>query len=600
LLIHYSIVKNKNHQNKYIKANDYLKWFRFIIILPLILNAHNTALCQDLLISSGTRFFGSGGSVIFFGNVTNNGSLTCDNTVLFSGTTQFLSGDNSSQFNNITVASGSTTTIVNPGNTLGGILLSHGTLNAGGNLILLSTAVRTALVDGSGSGHVLGDITMQRYLPSGFGYKYFSSPFQGATVNEFAGEINLSDAFPTIYRYDESRTSSGWISYTDPDGLLYPLTGFAVNLGSDPAPATIDMKGVVNNGEISAALHNHNNDFTKGFNLTGNPYPSPIDWNESTGWTKNNIDDALYFFNASTIDEYGGNYSTYINGVSNDGLATNLIPSMQGFFVHVSDGPYPVTGILSMNNNARVTDLEHPFIKSDEDSKSFIRLIAAFSDDTLSADPVVIYFDEKATGNFDGQLDALKLMNTDLGVTNLYAIGPDGRRLSISALPLITDTICKVPLGLKLNRDGELFFKIRAIGGEVSKMDIYLFDMIENVQKSLLPDNIYKLFLASGTYESRFFLIFRNINTGIDDNISHPRLFRIYCSQGILKAEISHLEGESGTLLIYDLKGRKLFVKKFYSTGYHEFDPGLKDGIYIVNYFTGATRSIEKIFIRNR
>ena len=46
---------------------------------------------------------------------------------------------------------------------------------------------------------------------------------------------------------------------------------------------------------------------------------------------------------------------TYVNGISSDGTASNIIPSMQGFLVHVSDGAYPVTGTLGVNNNVRIT-----------------------------------------------------------------------------------------------------------------------------------------------------------------------------------------------------------------------------------------------------
>ena len=294
---------------------------------------------------------------------------------------------------------------------------------------------------------------MQRYLPSGFGYKYFSSPFQSATVSEFSDDMTLGSF--TFYKYDESRTSSGWVSYSNPANILNPLEGYAVNFGSNLSAKTVDVTGVVNNGNLSVTLYNHNNTYTQGFNLVGNPYPSPIDWNAASGWTKTNIDNGLYYFKASTTDQYGGTYSTYINGISSDGIVNNIIPSMQGFFVHVSNGAFPVTGTLGLTNSVRVTDLTHPFAsKKGVITIPLLRLNAVFSDDSASADPAVIYFDEKAASDFDGQLDALKLMNTDLKFPNLYFVTPSGRKLSIRALPLLAGDTCKVPLGLKLNRTG--------------------------------------------------------------------------------------------------------------------------------------------------
>ncbi|MCK7536873.1 MAG: hypothetical protein MZV63_40900 [Marinilabiliales bacterium] len=65
----------------------------------------------------------------------------------------------------------------------GVVLVQNGSLASDGHLTLLSDAVQTALIDGSGGGSVTGTVTMQRYLTSKYGYKYFSSPFTAATVN---------------------------------------------------------------------------------------------------------------------------------------------------------------------------------------------------------------------------------------------------------------------------------------------------------------------------------------------------------------------------------------------------------------------------------
>ncbi|MCK7531371.1 MAG: hypothetical protein MZV63_10205 [Marinilabiliales bacterium] len=138
----------------------------------------------------------------------------------------------------------------------------------------------------------------------------------------------------------------GWLNYNNSLNLLNPAGGYAANFGSNPAPKTVDITGIVNNGNISVTLNNHNNTYTQGMNLVGNPYPSPIDWASVAGWTKSNIDDAIYFFKASTTDQYGGTYSSYVAGISTGGADMNIIPSMQGFFVHVSNGAFPTNRYL--------------------------------------------------------------------------------------------------------------------------------------------------------------------------------------------------------------------------------------------------------------
>ena len=581
-----------------ILKRKFIKPERSVIITVILLLLNQSGSGQGLTISSGTVLLAPAGNIVLQGNVTNNGSwINQNNTVVFSGNAHLLNGTTPISYNNIIVDPGSTTTITTPGQSLGGILLCNGTFNANGNLTLLSSDSQTAIIDGSGTGEVNGNVTMQRYLFSGFGYKYLSSPFQAATVFEFSDNMKLADPFPAFYSYNESSTTSGWVTYIDPAGVLNPVQGYAVNFGDTETPIVFDVTGVVNNGSQSATLYNHNNIYSQGFNLIGNPYPSPIDWDSPSGWTKINLDNALYYFETSTIDQYGGTYVTYADGVSSNGMATNLIPSMQGFFVHVTDGSWPVTGTLAMDNSVRATDLTHPLTKSEIDSRSLIRLTAEFSDDTVSVDPVVIYFDDKATDKFDGQLDALKLMNTDFMVPNLYAVGPDGVKLSICALPVISDTLYKVPLGLKINRDGNLIFKIQTLEGSLADMEIFLSDIVAKTEQRLTSGNDYRLDMITGQYENRFFLNFVSLGTGITELLSDLDFFKIFNSHGILKAEINTLPDEKGTIKICSVTGQIYLIQEIYSPGYYEFTPDLEEGIYIVSLFSGSKRYSRKIFI---
>jgi hypothetical protein len=554
---------------------------------------------QGIIIKSATNVIKDGGNLVIASSWINNGTFT-DNggTLTFSGTTQSLGGSSLATFNNINVSSGSTTSILTAGQKLKSRLLVDGTLNADGNLTLISTALGTALINGAGTGQVNGNVIMERYLPSGFGYKYFSSPFQGATVNEFGDDMNLAASFTSFYRYDEARTSSGWVGYKNTTNVLNPMAGYAVNFGTVTAPNTVDVTGVVNNGSQSVTLFNHNNTWTKGFSLVGNPYPSPIDWDAVSGWTRTNIDNALYYFKASTTDQYGGTYSTLIAGLSSDGLASNIIPSMQGFMVHVTDGAFPVTGVLQMDNNTRVTDQSQPFIKG-EKSISLLRFTASFTGNLGSPDYSVVYFDPKATNLFNGQLDALKLMNTDLSVPNIYVETPIETKNSIKAFPYKTDTTYIIPLGLKINQSGEILFQIRDIEGDFVGMKISLTDTMTGTEQDLLNNQEFKISLVEGEYNNRFFLNLSNILTDIPDNNPLSDLYTIYYSQGVLKANIISLEGGRGTLLICNLLGQILQTNKIYSVGYHEFSQHLKDGIYITVFSSGQTRITKKILIIN-
>ncbi len=561
---------------------------------------------NDLVIEPGASLLVSGGTLEIRGAVSGGGIIDAtDGIIEMTGSSAQIinpSSFSTGTVRDLTVDNVSGVSISGPLGVTGIVRVESGNLSSGGNLTLVSTAAATALVDGSGSGTITGDVTMQRYLPSAFGYKYLSSPFSDATVGELADEIDLGDPWPLVYRYDESSEVTGWISHVTPSDPLNPLAGYAVQFGSSGSPLTADMTGVLNNGTLSITLMNNDNEFTEGFNLIGNPYPSPIDWASPAGINRINVGDAIYYFRASPSDEFGGRYSTWVNGIASDDTVTSIIPSMQGFFVHVNDGPpWPVTGSLTIDNNARVTDLTPQLTKSGQKAEPpLIRISAAFADDDESADPAVIYLDPKATTGFDSNLDALKIMNTDYYAPSLFINGNDSRRLSISALPEKTDTIISVPLGVKTYIDGLLVFKIVSTGGDLSGWKIWLTDKKSGTETDLDNGNEFRIGLDAGEYTGRFWLNLSPSVTGITDDPMKEELVSIYSSRGVLKTFIDTYRTGEGQLTIHDLSGRLLFIERNIGYGYTDYYPGLKDGIYIVTYNSKNLRMAKKIFISNR
>ncbi|HZM12633.1 MAG TPA: T9SS type A sorting domain-containing protein [Bacteroidales bacterium] len=410
--------------------------------------------------------------------------------------------------------------------------------------------------------------------------------------------MDLASAFPLFYRFNENHRGAGWVTYTTGTNVLNPLAGYAGNFGTVAIPKTVDVMGEVNNGSFSVTLFNHDSTFTKGFNLVGNPYPSPVNW-DAAGWTKINIDTAVYYFKASATDEYGGTYSSYIKGISSDGFATNIIPSMQGFFVHVSDGTFPVTGTLGVSNSVRINDLTHPFLKSaNSDDRFLLRATATFADDIASADPAVIYFDDGAQQSFDGGFDALKLMNTDMLVTNFYSVLTGDKKLSVNALPTeLFDTTLTVPLGLMIYRDGEVIFKIKDLENRPGEINIYFRDAVTGSNINMLTAQDYRVVLNAGDYNNRFSLAFLKNATGIGDHPTSDRIFSAYESSGKVKATVNTISGGEGVITIYDMTGRPLYIKKVYETGYYEFDPGVRQGIYIIGFITGNQRCTLKLIL---
>ncbi len=554
------------------------------ILLPAVLRAQT----QSVIIPSGIYIVQSQGSFLTGSNFFMNGSYKQNAGVFtFGGSGNIrLDGSVPIAFNRVTVASGINATVNTAGQTINKVLLSNGTLNANGNLTLLSNASTTALVDGSGTGSVLGNLVVERYIDTAYGYRMISSPFQYDTVNAFSGRINLSASFPTFYRYDESDTTNGWEIYTAMGDTVKPGYGYAANFGSSTAADTMSVAGVVNNGSLSLTLHNHNNTYTLGYTLIGNPYPSPIDWNASSGWTKTNIDNAIYYFDNSDTDQYTGVYSSYVNGVSSDGVANNVIPAMQGFFVHVTNGTYPVTATLAMNNNVRVDNFSPFYHKPPKgDSRPLLRLNAKYSGEAAVHDATVIYFDESATLNFETEMDALKLMNTDKRAPNIYILTPDAQKLAISAMPTPSDSVTIIPVGIITGKDERVVFNASSLGGLPYGMHVYFADALSNTIQDLASKPQYQVVLASGEYKNRFSLIFSKkdiTNTALTANGLNA-----YSSNGKFFVNLDINTGDKGELVIVNTLGQMVSKQQLTGYGYHEIPATFAPGVYILSFYSG-------------
>jgi len=536
------------------------------------------------------------------GGLVNDGTFIAqgESTVTFNGNTiNEIGGAATTAFSNLTVNNTAGLGITGEAVTVRRILLCNGLLETNGKMTLLSGVEATALIDGAGIGSVSGFVTMQRYLPTGFGYRYLSSSFVSAKVSELTDE-----AFESIYRYDENRyvngtPVSGWTGYNNPLNALVPMSGYAVNLGPDAGPLTADITGEVSNGDMEMTVYNNNHPYTTGFNLVGNPYPSPVDWNLIDA-LNSNIDNAVYYFNNSDIDQYGGTYITYINGISNDGRATNIIPSMQGFFIHVTDGEYPVEGRLVMNNSVRVNDLVHPLIKSAKaDQPKLLRISACFSSNPETPDYTVVYFDEQATPEFDSQHDALKLLNTDALVPSLFSVTPGAARLSINGMPPPGVRSLLVPLGIVTQVKGTIRFRVSALDPSLASMKIIFIDSLAGAKRELALNSEYTVDLEPGDNSGRFFLKFAEVLTSVSRQDEDPGILEISANGGVLRMKIGSLEGAAGSLRIYDLNGRVLHEETIREEGYYDFPSLQNKGIFIITYRSGSVSASKKVALVN-
>ena len=439
---------------------------------PVVSNAQQAA--NIVLASGATLTTANGGTLTVNGSFTNNGGTTLGTgtgTVVFNGVSPQTISGSTTFFNNL--SAGPAGVVAAAPVQVQRVLQLNGNLSSNGNLTLLSNATGTAHVINNGSNVVVGNATVQRYvspaLNAGPGYRHFSSPVAATTIADLAtgsfspvvnpaynAQGNTVTPFPTVFGYDQSRVNTSGNpapqdfdkGFFSPNSTSDPMTvtqGYTVNI---PAGLTPDFVGTLNNGTINASGLSRGTQTESGWQLLGNPYPAPLNWDLVS---RSNVDAAVYVYRST--GQYAGTYSAYVaNGAGTNG-GTNVIGLGQGFFVRVST-PGSTNGQVSFSNAARFTTYQSPvFQRSTAVTGPLVRL--SLQATAGPADEAVVYLESGATAGFDASLDAYKLL---AGGAPLLATPLDASsRLAINALPPLTATAPErvIPLHVQAQQAGQ-------------------------------------------------------------------------------------------------------------------------------------------------
>lgn len=323
--------------------------------------------------------------------------------------------------NNLTVNEGATCSILsNSGLTVNGDIDNNGTI------IIESSATGegSLLVSGSISGS--GTYDVERYLTANLWHQVSSSITAG-TAGVFEGLW--------LRAYDEATNTFG--EYIVPTDTPMPTgQGFSVWA---PDSQTRTFTGTINNGNVgplSAQLTGVAGP-NQGWNLVGNPYPSSLDWDAASGWTKTNIANSVYVWN-------NNQYASYIGGIGTNGGSRYIAPE-QGFFVQASSAG----ASLSMDNDIRLHN-GVSFLKETTEPLDIIRIQVV---DNEYSDEAVIAIREGSSNSFDHMTDAVKLPGSS-SAPQMYSSKDDLSHLAISCLSSIDDIFGKA-VYLDYAQDGE-------------------------------------------------------------------------------------------------------------------------------------------------
>lgn len=568
---------------------------------PLI-NSGVKALANSINVEDGANIEVLDNSLEISGdlNITTGNLNVISGKLIFSGSApQFLSAELfQNEIEDLEVNNPSGLELNAPLQVTGSVLLSNGDLTTNSNLTLVSDATQTALIDGSGSGNMVGTVTMQRYIDPAFGYKYISSPFSDSTVGDLSAYLSPATDYPNLFYYNENREYNnsdvtGWIPYTNAAGALEIMTGYAANFGTSAGSITLELTGTVNDGTFQKTLQNNAGTYTKGFHLVGNPYPSPIDWNAASGWTRTNIGNAAYFFSADASDQYTGSYTSFVNDISTSGTASAVIPSMQGFFIHVDDG---TTGTFGMTNEVRINDFDQEFFKAQETERSLMRIVARFSNKEQE-DAMVIYRDNFSSKNYESERDALKLFNTNQDIPNLYMIAGQ-KNISINALPtaqFMSDEL--LPLGLEVKHPGKIQISLKDLIGFDKSTRVFLIDKKLKKYKEL-NKQYYEFNAEKGLENSRFYLSFEEPKKS--DLATSDTSFVVITKYESIQVKMKLSAFERGSLQLWSLDGKLIESREVSGNneGNLNFGSANAKGVYLICYSSENIREVKKVIVK--
>jgi hypothetical protein len=507
----------------------------------------------------------------------------------------------------------------------------NGTFNTNNNLVLLSTPAKTARVP-KVTGAITGDVNVQRFIPGGNNkrqWRFLSSPVNvngSIALTQYQDDIFVTapaeadggfDVNPfarnaSIRTYNEAvsgNLNNGWTNPTDINNTIATGLGAEVfvrgsrNLANPflnwtvPDNVTLDYIGALNTGNVSPRISftNTGSGSNDGFNLVGNPYASPINF-DTTGWTKTNIENKYWCFNPNTTlwGSYNANSGESINGM------TKYISSGQAFFVRATSA----SPVIRFTEEVKSISEGNNYFKGNASQGKFPALKISLTNSYNEVDETLFILDPQSTYNSTDASDMLKFYNNEL---NIYSLSTDRAVMSMNAIPLDSNidtldfsvwsydstSISNAPHLLEFSRLESIDTSIK----------IYLLDTYLNFYSDIRNTNTYSFMItndANSYGNNRFKIVFNKLNTGVRTTEEKNKNVLLYPNPS---SDVIYLKDLNGNMnspecsyQLFDVLGNKitdgelLFTNNFSSINIHE----LQTGIYFLHILNDGQLTVSK------
>ncbi len=587
----------------------------------------------NVVINSGAGLYvTSGNTMRIAGSMTNTGTWHAEigdpTTVEYNGTDQIIVVPNpaTSSYSNLILSGSGAKSLPTMGLTIYGDLQMAGTASAAisnaitvngglsiGNGTYLSVSssatlsVSGTLVNNAGSaGFVLHSdasgtaslihnsdnvpATVKRYIGGAAeAWHFLSSP---AVSQEISGNWLPAGTYGNGTGYDLylwNEPNNCWIyklnttsvinwNTVHPESNFIPGRGYLYSV--QEANTLKSFVGNLNNGSLDILLTASSADpILQGFNLVGNPYPSSMDWQSFSGWTRSDLVSSGGGYDMWIWNPAANNYGVFnsATGIGTNSI-TGYIAPMQGYFVRASG-----TGTLGVNNNVRVHN-DAGWFKNTEGDPVGISLVVK-SETGNSSDEALLLF-----GYLVNEPSAVKLFSHVQTAPSLY-LSSGNEKYSVQYL---TDTVDypSIPVLFEPGNDGNYTLSCNF---DNDKFDIVtLEDKQMQYNQNMKAKKTYSFISARTDNENRFVLHF-----GVDNQYSNNELpARIYTFGTRLMVDLSVVGGETEAF-VYDAIGRILLQKTLQGSTLHELNINSSTQILLVQLRNKQGNLCRKLFYKN-
>ena len=462
--------------------------------------------------------------------------------------------------------------MIKPGATL--TIDAGKTVKVNGQFVLMSDASGDASFIDNGTLSVLGNTTVQKYVPKGQ-WHYLTPPVSKDTADVYEG---LSPKY-----WDEP--TKEWVNITNTGDPLLSGKGYAVLAGDSDKGTTIEYTGILNTGDYSPAVTMSGNEADNfGWNFVGNAYPSAFDW-EDPSLVKKNIDNTIYSWDGTQYIVYNG---TVHVGSSN---ALPFVPAQEGFFIHA----YDANPELTITQASRVHGfLQKPLMAS----PGIDNLLRLHVEGNGYFDETIILFDDGATNEFDHAYDAYKLYGIK-EAPQLYSFNGDNI-LAMNVQPF-DEPVDSIPLGFEAGTSGTFTLWAEGLNSFPIEMIISIKDIETGQTVDLRKDSTYTFTAETNGDSPRFMVYFETKATEVNEFTEMSDKLLVYADDKSV-LNLKQVDGKplNGRMKVYDMFGRLYQTVILNGNPVQQYRLQLPTGIYIVKVIPDETPGIitKKVFVK--